>query len=148
LNRIDAQMSAIVCSEASGFIFAAALAADLNIPLALIREAGKLPPPTISVPKPTSHISSATSSIPKQNRIEIERGLIPRGSSVMVVDDVLATGKTLCAVLQLLEKAGISKKDISVVAVAEFPVHHGRGLLHKWGFGAVNIQSLLVFDGV
>lgn len=118
-----------------------------GLKMALIREAGKLPPPTISVPKPTSHISSSTSSITKQNRIEIERGLIPWGSSVMVVDDVLATGRTLSAVLQLLGKAGIRKKDISVVAIAEFPAHHGRELLRKCGFGAVNIQSLLVFDG-
>lgn len=64
------------------------------------------------------------------------------------MDDVLATGRTLCAVLQLLEKAGSSNKNISMVAVAEFPAHHGRELLHKSGFGAVNIQSLLVFDGV
>lgn len=126
LSRIDAQTSAIACCEAGGFIFASALAADLNIPLALIREAGKLPPPTISVAKPSSYISSSTSSILKQNRIEMERGLVPRNSSVMVVDDVLATGKTLCAVLQLLEKACISLKNISVVAVAEFPAHHGR----------------------
>lgn len=148
LSRMDAQTSAIACCEAGGYIFASPLAMDLNIRLVLIREAGKLPPPTISVPKPTSHISSSTSGILKENRIEMEKGLIPRGSSVTVVDDVLATGKTLCAVLQLLEKAGISKKNISAVAVAEFPAHHGRELLHKFGFGAVNVQSLLVFDGV
>jgi adenine/guanine phosphoribosyltransferase-like PRPP-binding protein len=63
------------------------------------------------------------------------------------VDDVLATGKTLYAVLQLLDKAGIGAEDISVMAVAEFPVHRGRELLRQRGFGRVNIQSLLVFDG-
>ena len=78
----------------------------------------------------------------------MEKGLIPQGCSVTVLDNVLATGKTLCAVIQLLEKAGISKQNISVVAVAEFPAHHGIELLHKFGFNAVNVQSLLVFDGV
>ena len=33
------------------------------------------------------------------------------------------------------------------MVVAEFPVHRGRELLRRCGFGEVNIQSLLVFDG-
>lgn len=111
-------------------------------PWALIREAGKLPPPTMSVLKSTSHISYTSNS--NEKRIEIELDLIPRGASVVVVDDVLATGNTLCAVLQLLSEVGIA--DVSIMVVAEFPVHRGRQLLHQHGFG-VNIQSLLVFDG-
>ena len=75
------------------------------------------------------------------------RDAVPRGASVVVVDDVLATGKTLCAVLQLLDKAGISVEDISIMTVAEFPIHRGRELLRRRGFGRVNIQSLLVFGG-
>jgi adenine/guanine phosphoribosyltransferase-like PRPP-binding protein len=63
------------------------------------------------------------------------------------MDDVLAMGKALCAVLQLLDEAGIGAKDVSVMAVAEFPVHCGRELLRWRGFGRVNIQSLLVFGG-
>jgi adenine phosphoribosyltransferase/phosphomevalonate kinase len=142
------RISAIACCEVGGYNFAAPLAEHLNIPLALIREAGKLPPPTISVTKFTSHISSSTSSDLIEKQIEMKRYLIPRGSSVVVVDDVLATGKTLFAVLQLLELAGISQKYITVLVVAEFPVHRGRALLRDLGFGAVHIRSLLVFDGV
>ena len=59
----------------------------------------------------------------------------------------LLLGKTLCAVLQLLEEAGIRAKDVSVMIVAEFPVHRGRKLLRQPGFGRVNIQSLLTFGG-
>lgn len=141
------QVSAIACCEAGGYIFASALAEHLNIPLALIRKAGKLPPPTISVAKLESHISSSNPSDLHETHIEMKRYLISKGSSVVVVDDVLATGKTLCAVLQLLEQAGISLKDITVLVVAEFPVHRGRALLRHLGFGAVHIRSLLVFDG-
>ena len=75
------------------------------------------------------------------------RDAVPRGASVVVVDDVLATGQTLCAVLQLLDKAGISVEDISIMTVVEFPIHRGRELLRRRGFGRVNIQSLLVFGG-
>ncbi|KAF4770878.1 hypothetical protein HAV15_012696 [Penicillium sp. str.  len=140
-----AQVNVIACCEAGGYVYASALASQVDIPLALIREAGKLPPPTISVPRSRSHISKTNSS--KNNRIEVERYLIPSGSSVLVVDDVLATGQTLCAVLRLLEIAGVRTQDIRIMVVAELPVHRGRELLRRCGFGEVNIQSLLVFNG-
>lgn len=140
--------SAIACCETGGFTFASPLAEKVKKPIALIREAGKLPPPTISVTKSTSHISASTSSGPKEKIIEMEMYLIPAGSVVVVVDDVLATGHTLCAVLELLREAGIRPQDTIVLVVAEFPAHRGRELLYKRGFGSVNIRSLLVFDGV
>lgn len=149
-----ARVDAVVCCEAGGFVFAPALAARVGVRLALIREAGRLPLPTVSVAKPVSHISSSSSSSfsPKhalegQKRIEMGRDVLARGASVVVVDDVLATGRTLCALLQLLEEAGIAAADVSVLVVAEFPVHRGRERLRRGGFGMVRIQSLLVFGG-
>ncbi|KAJ5544099.1 hypothetical protein N7494_005378 [Penicillium frequentans] len=140
-------VGAIACCEASGFVFASPLAVRVDIPLALIRQAGKLPPPTVSVLKSTSHISSPISSPSNVNGIEMDRYLIPGDASVVVVDDVLATGKTLLAVLQLLEKANVRRENIRIMVVAEFPIHHGRELLHRHGFGGVPVQSLLIFDG-
>lgn len=140
-------VNAIVSCETGGYIFASALAARIALPLALIREAGKLPPPTISVPKPPSHISSYTPDGPKEKNIEMGRDVVNRGASVVVIDDVLATGKTLCAVLQLLGKAGVGAENAVVMVVAEFPLHRGRELLRKHGFGGARIQSLLVYGG-
>ena len=142
-----AKVDAVACCEAGGFIYASALALRVDVPLVLIREAGKLPPPTVSVSKPPSHVSSLESNDSKGKRIEMERDVVPRGASVVVVDDVLSTGETLCAVLQLLNEAGIGAEDTSIMVVAEFPVHRGRQLLRQRGFGRINIQSLLVFDG-
>ncbi|KAF4414899.1 Higher eukaryotic phosphomevalonate kinase [Fusarium acutatum] len=142
------KVGAVACCEAGGFVYASALAQQVDVPLALIREAGKLPPPTICVKKPSSHISGSGSNDLGEKRIEISQDLIPRGASVVVIDDVLATGKTLCAVLQLLAEAGISIENISIMVVAEFPVHHGRELLYHRGFGGISMESLLVFDGV
>lgn len=142
-----AKVDVVACCEVGGFVFASALASRVDLPLVLIREAGKFPPPTVSVIKPPSHISSLTCNGLKEKRIEMERDAVPRGASVVVVDDVLATGETLCAVLKLLDEAGIGAKDISIMVVAEFPVHHGRELLRQRGFGRIHIQSLLVFDG-
>jgi adenine phosphoribosyltransferase len=142
-----AKVDAVACCEAGGFVYASALASRVDVPLVLIREAGKLPPPTVSVIKPQSHISSLASNDSKEKRIEMERDVVPRGASVVVVDDVLSTGETLCAVLQLLDEAGIGAEDVSIMAVAEFPVHRGRELLRRRGFGRINIQRLLVFGG-
>ncbi|KAE8361299.1 hypothetical protein BDV27DRAFT_167036 [Aspergillus caelatus] len=142
-----AKVDVVASCEAGGFVYASALASRVNVPLALIRDEGKLPPPTISAAKSPSHVSASSSNGVSEKGFEMARDLIPRDASVVVVDDVLATGNTLCAVLQLLNKAGISTKNITVMVVAEFPVHRGRGLLRQLGFGGVNIQSLLVFDG-
>ncbi|RYP03721.1 hypothetical protein DL764_004945 [Monosporascus ibericus] len=141
------KVSVVACCEAGGFIYASALALRVDVPLALIREAGKLPPPTVAAVKSPSHISSSASNDSKEKRIGMERDIVPRGASVVVVDDVLATGETLCAVLQLLDEAGIGAEDVSIMVLAEFPVHRGRDLLRRRGFGRVNIQSLLVFGG-
>ena len=77
--------------------------------------------------------------------MEMGRDVVHEGASVLVVDDVLATGRTLCAVLQLLHKAGIGAENIFIMVVAEFPVHRGRQMLRRRGFSGAKIQSLLVF---
>lgn len=144
-GRVDA----VVCCEAGGFVFASALAVQVDSRLVLIRKAGKLPPPTVSAVKSASHISSLSSApnISGDERIEMGRDVVPRGASVVVVEDVLATGVTLCAVLELLDKVGIGAEHVSVMAVAEFPAHRGRELLRRRGFGKVHVQSVLVCGG-
>lgn len=141
-----AKVDVVACCEAGSFVYALALASRINVPLALTHEAGKLPPPTVSILKSTSHISSSTSDN-SEEWIEVDQDLIPRGTSVVVVDNVLATGKTLCAVLHLLDKAGIGAENVNIIVVAEFPVHCGWELLCQHRFGRVNVQSLLVFGG-
>ncbi|KAK4210635.1 hypothetical protein QBC37DRAFT_428487 [Rhypophila decipiens] len=164
-----ADIDAIVSCESGGFIFASALAGHgVDVPLVMIRKAGKLPPPVVSVAKGQSNISHASSESTgsgssgvessyskdsgdeEEERVEIERHAIrdPGGASVLVVDDVLASGRTLCAVLSLLREVGVEAERISVMVVAEFPVHRGRKALREAGFGQVRVQSLLVFGGV
>jgi adenine phosphoribosyltransferase len=138
---------AIVGCEAGGFVFASTLAIEVDLPLVLVRKAGKIPPPTISAAKSVSHISSMTTGGLEEERIEVDQAFISKARSVVVVDDVLATGNTLRAVLSLLTGAGIHDSDITVMVVAEFPVHRGREMLCRAGFGRAQIQSLLVFEG-
>ncbi|KAL4885688.1 hypothetical protein BJY04DRAFT_231107 [Aspergillus karnatakaensis] len=135
----------IACCEAAGFAFATGLSSRVNVPLALIRKAGKLPPPTVSMTKSISHISSSSNLT--EEKIEIQDNLLLKDGFVVIVDDVLATGNTICAVLQLLGMAGITSEKLHVMVVAELPSHGGRNLLRRCGFGKVNVQSLLVLDG-
>ena len=73
---------------------------------------------------------------------------MPKEGGIVVVDDTLASGETLCAVLQMLEDAGVAAENVSAMVVAEFPIHRGRDLLCRRGFSGVSVQSLLTFGGV
>jgi adenine phosphoribosyltransferase len=133
------KIRAIVACEAGGFIYASPLAMQMRVPLTLIRRAGMLPPPTISNIMAASYISSMVSNGPSEKQIQIGRDTVRRGVPVLVIDDVLSTGKTLYAVLELLEKANVNTEDISIMVVAEFPFHRGRELLLQRGFGRVSV---------
>ncbi|KAH9907325.1 phosphoribosyltransferase-like protein [Xylariomycetidae sp. FL2044] len=142
-----AKVGAVTCHKAGGSVFASALAAKVGKPLVLVRQASILPPPTISANKPPSHISVIASKNAGQERFDKETNSLSRGASVVVVDDVLATGKPLLAVLQLLVEAGINTRSIKVMVVGEFSLHRGRDLLRQYHFGNVGVQSLLIFGG-
>lgn len=140
------RVGTIACCEAGGFIFGSALALAVGVPLVTIRKCGKLPPPTISVAKASSHISSPISV--SEERIEMSSNAISPTAFVVVVDDVLATGRTLLAVLKLLKEVGIGAENVNILVLVEFPIHLGRAFLRQSGFGMVRVQSLLVFGGV
>lgn len=67
--------------------------------------------------------------------------VVSRGASVVVGDDFLSTGETMCAILQLLDAVGVRAEDVTIMVVAELET------LRRNGFGAAKIQSLLVFGG-
>ena len=113
----------------------------------LIRKAGKLPPPTFSALKSQSRVSSLIRSKSSQKQVEIGRSAVPESGRIVVIDDTLATGETLCAVLHTLQLAGFADENVSVLVVAEFPLHRGREMLRKRGFSNVSVRSLLVFNG-
>lgn len=92
--------------EARGFLLGTALALKLKKGFVAVRKAGKLPPPVVSQSYDLEY-GTAT--------MEIEEGLIPQGSRVLIVDDLIATGGTAWAAQKLIEAVGASVSGFSFV---------------------------------
>lgn len=93
----DARIDAVVGVEARGFILGAALARELEVGFVPVRKPGKLPAKTLSRDYGLEY---------GRDRLEIHTDALPAGARVIVIDDVLATGGTLKAAVQLVEQQG------------------------------------------
>jgi adenine phosphoribosyltransferase len=91
------QIEVVAAAEARGFLFAAPLALELGVPLIPIRKRGKLPYKTLS------HSYDLEYGV---DTLEIHIDAVVAGARVLVMDDLLATGGTVQACCQLVEKAG------------------------------------------
>jgi adenine phosphoribosyltransferase len=92
-----AKIDMIVAAEARGFIFAAPLALDLGVGFVPIRKPGKLPFDTHSFHYELEYGTDT---------LEMHADGVTRGQRVLIVDDLLATGGTVRACCQLLERVG------------------------------------------
>jgi adenine phosphoribosyltransferase len=90
-------VDAVAAVEARGFLFAAPLALTLRKPLVPLRKPGKLPFHTHSLSYDLEYGSA---------ELHIHTDGIADGAHVLLVDDLLATGGTMQAGCQLVEKAG------------------------------------------
>lgn len=84
--------------DARGFLLGSAVAYEMGLGILAIRKKGKLPPPVITQ-EYTTEYSTAALEIPSD-------GMDIAGKSIVLVDDVLATGGTLVAATDLIERAG------------------------------------------
>ena len=87
----------ILGAEARGYLFAAAVAYKLGLPLIIVRKPGKLPHETIAH---TYDLEYGTDTL------EIHADAVKDGQRVLLVDDLLATGGTIEACAKLVEKLG------------------------------------------
>jgi adenine phosphoribosyltransferase len=91
----DKNITKIAGLESRGFIFGISLAQKLNVPFIPIRKKGKLPYKTIST---TYSLEYGTATI------EMHIDAITEKDNVLIVDDLLATGGTACAAIELVKK--------------------------------------------
>ena len=118
LRPYDAQK--VVAIESRGFILGAPLAYLLDAGFVPARKLGKLPAPTVSAEYALEYST---------NTVEIHRDAIKPGERVIIVDDLLATGGTTKAAIQLVQHLG---GQVSALAfLIELKVLKGRDQLGK-----------------
>jgi len=104
-------LNSIVAMESRGFIFAAPLAVRLGLPFIPVRKPGKLPYKTI---RETYELEYGKDSL------EIHEDALAQGDKVLVLDDVLATGGTAAAVVNLVERVGAKVEEAAFLMELSF----------------------------
>jgi adenine phosphoribosyltransferase len=120
----------LVGIESRGFIFAAPLALKLGVGFGMVRKQGKLPG---SIVTHAYHLEYGSDSI------EMSADLIPPGSRVVIIDDLIATGGTAAATAELLRKVGA--EPVAAVFLIELVGLNGRARLD------VPVESLISYEG-
>lgn len=96
----------IVGVEARGFILGASLAAQMHLGFVPIRKSGKLPRATYRAEYELEYGADS---------IEIHQDALNTDDRVLIIDDVLATGGTACAAIDLIEECGAQVIGIAVL---------------------------------
>lgn len=120
----------LVAAESRGFLFAAALADRLKLPLIPARKPGKLPAETISEEYDLEY---------GRDCMEIHADAVMPGDRVVIVDDLIATGGTLGAICKLVESCRGKVVGISAVIDLSF-------LPWREKLSAYDVNYLISFD--
>jgi adenine phosphoribosyltransferase len=128
---VNEKIDKIVGIDARGFLFGSVLAYKLDIGMIPIRKNGKLPYNTISESYTLEY---------GEEVIEIHEDAIQKGERIVVIDDLMATGGTISAAANLVEKLGGEIFECSFVL--ELPDLNGREKL-----GNRKVFSIVEFEG-
>ena len=126
----DSGVECVVAIEARGYILGAPLAYKLGVGFVPIRKPGKLPAKIISESYALEYGT---------NSLELHEDAIEPGQRVLVVDDLLATGGSARAAVNLVERLGGTV--LGVAFMVELDFLHGRDKLDGY-----DVQSLIHFD--
>ena len=121
----------VVGAESRGFIFGAPIAYLLGKPFITARKPGKLPRETVSE---DYELEYGTASI------ELHKDSIKPGQKVVIVDDLIATGGTVEAIIKLVEKLG--GEVVKLVFMMELAGLKGRDRLAKY-----DVESAIIYEG-
>src|SRR4051794_26362865 len=119
--------------EARGFILGGAVAHQLSAGFVPIRKKGKLPHATVSI---------AYSLEYGLDGMEMHEDAVDKGERVILVDDLIATGGTASAAVQLLQRIGADV--VAAVFVIDLPDLGGADKLRELG---VTVRTLMAFEG-
>jgi adenine phosphoribosyltransferase len=119
--------------ESRGFIIATALALRFGKGIIMIRKAGKLPGRTV---KKSYEIEYGNAIM------ELQQDAIDKGNSILIADDLIATGGTAIAAAQMIKELG--GKVAGFAFIIELSDLKGADRLRKMGY---NVESLVTFHG-
>lgn len=122
----DAGVDVIVGLESRGFVFGAPMAYNMGLGFAPVRKHGKLPADRIHIEYDLEYGS---------NIFELHRDAIAPGQRVLIVDDLLATGGTMRASIDLVEQLGGNVVGLSFLVELSFL--NGREKLHGYNIHTV-----------
>ena len=122
----DETIDTVIGVESRGFIFATPLAYQLGAGFVPVRKPKKLPAEKVSVSYDLEY---------GQDTLEMHKDAVGEGHRVLIVDDLLATGGTAKAVVDLVE--GLGGKVVGLLFVVELDFLNGRSK-----FNGYNVQSL------
>jgi adenine phosphoribosyltransferase len=105
-HYLDKGITAIVGTEARGFIFGAPLAYKMNLPFIPVRKPGKLPRDVISQDYQLEY---------GQDTLQLHTDALTSDDKVLMVDDLLATGGTIKATTKLIRQLGAAVNDACFV---------------------------------
>ena len=126
----DKNIDAVAGIESRGFVFAAPFAQAMGIPLVLIRKKGKLPGKTYTCKYELEYGSA---------EIEVHTADISKGQNILLVDDLIATGGTLKAAVNLMEQGGAKTTDVFGVIGLPF-------LNYKKKLEGLNVTTLVNYQ--
>ncbi len=122
----DKNITKVAGLESRGFIFGISIAQKLNIPFIPIRKKGKLPYKTVSA---TYSLEYGTSTI------EMHIDAVNENDNVLIVDDLLATGGTVCAAIELVKQL---KGNVAACAfVIELTFLNGKDKLKDIAYSSI-----------
>ena len=126
----EEKVDTVIGVESRGFIFATPLAVKLNAGFVPVRKPNKLPAEKVSVSYDLEY---------GQDTLEMHRDAVGEGHRVLIVDDLLATGGTAKAVVDLVE--GLGGKVVGLLFVVELDFLHGRDK-----FNGYRLESLIRYE--
>lgn len=121
----------LVGPESRGFIFGMPLAYNLHKPFILVRKKGKLPCETVQKEYDLEYGTAV---------IEMHKDSIKPGQKVVIVDDLIATGGTTEAIIQLVEELGGTVEKIVYLVELE-------GLKGREKLKGYDVASVIKYEG-
>lgn len=128
------EFNKIICADARGFLFGSALAYKLNKGLIVARKPGKLPRPGIEYSYTLEY---------GENTLIIPQDSINENDRVLVVDDLLATGGSAVAMIELVLRS--SATVVAAIFYVELPDLKGVEAIKK--AKDIDVHSLVKYEG-